>query len=136
MISVDFFKDCTRFPLCFGPLGFILLLVVFTRIFSCTKRLLDQLQSKDINIAKAVELVGATIETLQEFRDKESRWDEIVKYAREIVELHDIHASHPRRRRVAPQRLANDIKLETTGVRDDDITYEDLRRSIYNRTID
>lgn len=117
---------------------FVVSLVVFSRILSCTKRLSDQLQSKDIDISKAVELVSATIETLQEFRDKESRWDEIVKYTQDVVELHDIHtlSSHPRRRRVASRRHADAIILETTGVRDNDVTYEGLRRSIYIPIID
>ena len=47
----------------------IFLLVVFMRILSCTKRLSDQLQCKDIDMAKAVELVFGTMEILNEFRD-------------------------------------------------------------------
>ena len=43
---------------------FLILLILFRRIFSCTKSLSDQLQSTIINLSKAAELVNSTLDTL------------------------------------------------------------------------
>ena len=48
--------------------SFPLLLIIFDRILSFTKRLSDLLQSQQCNLAKAANLVSATVETLEEFR--------------------------------------------------------------------
>ena len=117
---------------------FLFLLVVFTRILSCTKRLSDQLQCKDTDMAKAAELVSATIETLTDFRS-ENRWDQVFKYTTEVAELYSIEvssSSRPRRTRVTPKRLEDDIILETAGVRDDTSTSDQLKVSIYLPIID
>ncbi len=45
--------------------SFLLLLITFDRVLSCTKRLSDLLQSKQCDLAKATDLVSATIETLE-----------------------------------------------------------------------
>ena len=58
---------------------FLTTLVLFWQILSCTKGLSDQLQSININMAKAAELVTATIETLQHFRSDEE-WGKMYKY--------------------------------------------------------
>ena len=47
---------------------FLVLLITFWRILSCTKSLLDQLQSKQLDLAKAADLVLATKSTMKEFR--------------------------------------------------------------------
>ena len=104
---------------------FLFLLVIFTCILSCTKRLSDQLQCKDTDMAKAAELVSATIETLNDFRS-ENRWDQVFKYTTEVSKLYSIDISSsscPRRTRVTPIRLGDDIILETAGVREDTSNY-------------
>ena len=118
---------------------FIFLLVVFMRILSYTKRLSDQLQCKDIDMAKAVELVSGTVEILNELRDNEERWGQIVKCTKDFAELHDIDITssiRPRRRRVVPRRLEDDIIMETTGVREHNSTYDQLKTSLYLPIID
>ena len=46
---------------------YLLVLIIFRRILSCTKSLSDQLQSATIDMACAADLAGATIETFEEF---------------------------------------------------------------------
>ena len=48
-------------------LKFLISLITFWRIFSCTKSLSDQLQSRQLDLAKAADLVLATKSTLKEF---------------------------------------------------------------------
>ena len=55
---------------------FLILLVMFDRILSCTKALSDLLQSHQCDLAKAADLVTATIETLEEFRS-DSSWNHL-----------------------------------------------------------
>ena len=49
-------------------------LILFWCILSCTKSLSNQLQTTQINLTKACELVCATLETLQQFSNDEE-WD-------------------------------------------------------------
>ena len=48
--------------------SFLLSLVIFDKVLTCTKRLSDQLQNSDLNLSKAADLVVATKSTLQEFQ--------------------------------------------------------------------
>ncbi len=50
----------------------------------------DQLQSKDIDMSKAAELVSATIESLNEFRSDDCRWDQVFQYTNEVAALYNI----------------------------------------------
>ena len=47
---------------------FVLCLVIFDRILSCTKSLSDMLQSTQLDLTRAADLVSVTIEILEEFR--------------------------------------------------------------------
>ena len=98
---------------------FLVLLITFWRILSCTKSLSDQLQSKQLDLAKAADLVLATKSTLTEFRT-DSQWDSIYKYAVEVANLHSINVELPRpcRRKRQPRRLEGGVVLESTGLRD------------------
>ena len=84
---------------------FLLLLFIFDRILSCTKSLSDQLQSKTIDMAKAADLVSATVEVLKEFRT-DSKWTHLYKYVEDVAALHNI-ATEISVRRVSrlPSRL-------------------------------
>jgi len=94
-------------------------LFLFWRVLSITRCLSDQLQSTKINMAKAADLVTASIETFCEFHsDKE--WDKLYKY---VTKLHDINEAPPRPRyqRCLPSRLsaeANVVLLETKGYKE------------------
>ena len=50
---------------------FLMTLIIFWRILSCTKGLSDHLQSTKRDMSKAADLVSATLETLQYFRSNE-----------------------------------------------------------------
>jgi len=69
--------------------SFLLLLIIFDRILSLTKRLSDLLQSQQCNLAKAANLVSATVETLEEFRS-DSSWKHLFDYAQQVAELSDV----------------------------------------------
>ena len=49
-------------------LKFLVSLITFWRVLSCTKSLSDQFQSREIDLAKAADLVIATTITLKECR--------------------------------------------------------------------
>ena len=55
---------------------FLVSLITFWRVLSCTKSLSDQLQSREIDLAKAADLVLATTITLKEFRS-DNQWNHI-----------------------------------------------------------
>ena len=69
--------------------AFIVTLVMFDRIPSCTKSLSDHLQSTQVDLAKAADLVSATKSTLEEYHT-DNFWGEIYRYSVSIAELHEI----------------------------------------------
>ena len=48
--------------------SFLLTLVIFDRVLSCTKMLSDLLQTQSCDLAKATDLVSASVETMEEYR--------------------------------------------------------------------
>lgn len=118
-------------------LKFLVLLIIFSRILSCTKSLSDQLQSSNIDIAKAADLVSATVGILKDFRT-DSKWEQLFKYVRDVASLHDIHAELPRaqRSRQLPRRYEDGLVMETTGSREGVMTSEHLKISIYFPILD
>ena len=74
--------------------SFIVYLVMFDRILSCTKCLSDQLQSTQVDLAKAADLVLATKSTLEEYRT-DTFWEKIYAHSQKIAELHTIEMSLP-----------------------------------------
>ena len=116
---------------------FLLLLVIFWRLLSCTKSLSDQLQSVNIDMAKAADLVIATIATLQEFRS-DSAWNHMFKYVEDVAALPDINVTSQRsqRPRQLPRRLESGIILESVGSRETVTTSEQFRRSLYFPILD
>lgn len=99
--------------------SFILILVIFYRILSCTKQLSDLLQSHRCDLAKAVDLVSATIETLEEF-GSDASWSLLFSYIQQIAELKEIAVTEYQRRhqRRLPSRFAEGIILESVGSRE------------------
>ena len=115
-------------------------LFLFWRVLSITKGLSDQLQSTKMNMAKAVDLVTASIETLQEFRSDEE-WDKLYKYVTDVAKLHDINEAppRPRRQRRLPSRLsaeANVIVLKTIGFRKTVTASNDYKICLYYPVFD
>ena len=94
---------------------FIVGLVVFDRVLSCTKGLSDALQCSNLDLAKAANLVSATIEVFQKLRT-DSEWEKIFKYAESVAKHHNlpIEPSQGRANRV-PRRLDDSIVMSTTG---------------------
>ena len=72
-----------------------------------------------MDLAKAADLVLATISTLKEFRS-DNQWNQIYKYVKDVADLHGISVeiSRPCRRKQMSRRLQDVIVLESTGVRD------------------
>ena len=71
--------------------SFIVSVVVFDQILSCTKQLSDQLQSSKIDLYRASELVSASKAMLQCFHTDEY-WDQVYSYATGIANAHSISA--------------------------------------------
>ena len=64
--------------------SFIISLVSFDRVFSCTKQLSDQLQSSTIDLFRALELISATKAMLLEFHS-DGYWDVVYRYSTDIT---------------------------------------------------
>ena len=116
---------------------FLVLLVIFSRILSCTKILSDQLQSSSIDMAMAADLVHAAMGILQDLRT-ESKWEQVLKYVQEVASLHNIHAEAPRSQcaRQIPRRYEDGLVIETTGSREGLMTSEYFNISIYFPILD
>ena len=69
--------------------SFLLSLVTFDKVLTCTKGLSDQLQNSDLDLSQAADLVVATKSTLQEFRS-DIYWEKLFRYTRSTAELHNI----------------------------------------------
>lgn len=82
---------------------------------SITFSLSQELQSNSVDLAKASDLVTATTETLQVYRQEES-WQELFQYAVQVAEGIDICTDEPyTRQRKAPKRLSDSVVYETSG---------------------
>ena len=70
-------------------------------------------------MAKAADLVTATIATLQEFRS-DSAWNHLLKYVEDVAVLPEICVTPQRlqRSRQLPRRLESGIVLESVGSRE------------------
>ena len=79
---------------------FLLLLIMFDRILTCTKSLSDHLQNAQVNLAKAADLVSATVSRLELFRT-DGEWDKLFCYAEKVhvaeVKNIEITLGHPDR---------------------------------------
>ena len=113
---------------------------MFWRLLFLTKQLSDQLQSPHTDMAKAADLVTATMETLQQFRSDEE-WSKLYKYVVDVASLHNIEVAplqntRSQRRRTMPKRFEDVIVLECTGSRDMATTNDDYKISLYFPVLD
>ena len=74
------------------------------------------LQSTNLDLAIAVDLVSATIETLEDFRT-DSYWDHFFVYAESVARLHSIDVISPRpsRKRKLPSHQCDTVVFESNG---------------------
>ena len=94
---------------------FFLSVIVSNRILSLATCLSEQLQCIKLDMAKAAELVSATVDTLQVLSSNDN-WEHLYKYVQDIAKLHNVSIEPSRSRRL-PARLEGVI-METTGARD------------------
>lgn len=91
---------------------FLLSLIMFDRVLTCSKSLSDYLQDSKVNLVKAADLVSATVSTLQLFRTDEE-WNKLFCYAQSVAEVNQIHvpitSSRPRRQTQLPEHLHGGI---------------------------
>ncbi len=82
---------------------FLSCLVIFHRLLGITKSLSDQLQSRDLDLHSAGELVISTNDTLILFRNDET-WDHTFKYVKDVATLYnvEIEKRRPTRQRRRP----------------------------------
>ena len=115
---------------------FLLHLVTFDRVLSCTKMLSDLLQHRQCNLAKAVDLVSSTIETLEGFRS-DSFWQHLYEYTEQVANLNSIPVTvHSKRQRRVPHRFDDSVVLESVGSRDTDHTINECKVSIFFPILD
>ena len=99
---------------------FILCLVIFDRVLSCSKGLSDALQSTHLDLGKAADLVTSTIQTLEQFRT-DDEWEKVLTYSRSVADVHGVSpcesSTRPSRNPRPPRRFESDIITGTTGCR-------------------
>ena len=119
---------------------FLITLIIFWHILFLTKQLSDQLQSPCTDMAKAADLVTATMETLQQFRSDEE-WRKLYKYVEDAASLPNIEISplsntRSQCQRTMSKRFGDVIVLECTGSRETATTSEDFKISLYFPILD
>ena len=119
---------------------FLLLLIIFSRILSFTKRLSDQLQSVSNDMAGAADLVEATIETLEDIRSDNS-WNHLYTYTEDVAKLNNadllsIATGRPFCSKQLPKRLKSGIVLQSTRSREPVSTSEEFKVSLYFSILD
>ena len=87
------------------------------------KSLSDVLQSTQLDLARAADLVSATVETLEEFRS-DPEWQKVLVYCETICEAHNVAPDTSSRSRRLPKHLEEGILLESTGTRDTSAEYK------------
>lgn len=95
--------------------SFIVSLIMFDRILSCTKQLSDQLKRSDIDLSLACDIVVATKSMLSDYRTTEY-WSKVFKYATDVAQLHSIDIQQTRtvakRKKNGPSCFADSVLLE------------------------
>ena len=99
---------------------FILCLVIFDQVLSCSKGLSDVLQSTHLDLGKAADLVTSTIQTLEQFRT-DDEWEKVLTYSHSVADVHGVSpcksSTRPSRNPRPPRRFESDIITGTTGCR-------------------
>ena len=116
---------------------FLLTLIMFDRVLTCSKSLSDYLQHSQVDLAKATELVSATVSTLEVFRTDEE-WNKLFCYAQSVAEVNQIPITSPRphRQRQLPKHLQGGIVLAPTGTRENLSTSQQYKVNLYFPVLD
>ena len=117
--------------------SFILSLIMFDKILSCSKSLSDQLQSTNIDLAQAADLVIATKSLLEEYCD-DTMWSQFYQHAVSIAELHDIEPSLPvkTRQKRCPKHFEDGVILDSIGSRESVSCDQEYKVSIFFPVLD
>lgn len=113
---------------------FLSCLIIFHQLLGVTKSLSDQLQSKDIDLHSATELVVSTRDTLKSLRNDET-WNHTFKYIADVASLHDINLEETRQRR-RPRRMDEFASSSSIGHRDSLDSSQSLKLNIYFPVLD
>ena len=118
---------------------FLISLIIFDRILTCTKGLSDSLQSSHIDLGKAADLVLATESTLQDFRT-DSEWEKVFTYAKRVAEVNNVVIStvnsRSRRQRQLPRRFEDGVICESTGSREIMSSSQHYKVNVYFPVLD
>lgn len=115
-------------------LQFIGLLVTFCKVLGDAKCLSDMLQSSTLDLARAVDLLGALTDTFQEYRN-ENYFGELWQEVEELAELCKIGVqTHYKRHPRVSSRFLDSLVMSTVGQRNCDD--EGFPRSLFYQVID
>uniref|UniRef100_A0A087YHR8 Uncharacterized protein n=1 Tax=Poecilia formosa TaxID=48698 RepID=A0A087YHR8_POEFO len=109
------------------------LLVAFCKMLGDTKCLSDMLQSSTLDLARAVDLVGALRDTFQDYRN-EKYFDELWKEVKELAEKSKISVKIDRRYPRLSSKCLDSLVMSSKGQRKcDDVGFP---RSLFNHVLD
>lgn len=117
---------------------FLLLLILFDRVLTCTKSLSDYLQNQSLDLAKAGQLVLGTISTLKEFRS-DVTWSKTYAYAQQVAKCLKVQVIPLSRRRLpreCTRQLEDFVVTESTGSRDTLFTSGEYKVHLYYCILD
>ena len=120
-------------------LSFLVILCFFEEILGITKPLSDHLQSKELDLSCAIDLVELIKKTFTDYRSDSHFSNHIWNRVTELVQKRDIEMhTHERRTSRLPARLTDGIVLSSTGSRDTDseASLEIMFRKLYFEVID
>ena len=110
-------------------------MVIFDRVLSCTKGLSDALQSTQLDLAKAADLISATIEIVKELQT-DSEWEKVYSYSASVAKLRHIPPKAATARPRKPlRRFDEGILYETAGARKEQ-TCELYKVNLYYPVLD
>nr|XP_023849718.1 zinc finger MYM-type protein 1-like [Salvelinus alpinus]XP_023849719.1 zinc finger MYM-type protein 1-like [Salvelinus alpinus] len=118
-------------------LHFIRLLVTFCKVLGDAKCLSDMLQSSSLDLARAVDLVGALTDTLQDYRS-EGYFGELWKEVEEIAEHCKIGVQTVCKRQPKTSlRFHDSLMMSTVGQKNSDQSDgESFQRAIFYQVLD
>lgn len=117
-------------------LEFVMHLVAFKKLFGETKLLSDMLQSPNVDLSRAVDLVEALVQTLKDFRQEryfDTLWDEVLHVSKQCDTATQLVAKRPRK---LSSRLREYHILSTVGQRELECDKETFRTSLFYPVID
>ncbi|XP_032420056.1 uncharacterized protein LOC116720753 [Xiphophorus hellerii] len=115
---------------------FIALLVIFCKVLGDITILSDMLQSSNLDLSKAVDLVGSLTDTLKSYRS-EACFGELLRDTQELVERCKISTLPlSKRQPKASSRFLDSLVMTTVGQRHSDQSNEDFNRGVFYQILD